>query len=140
MKRWLGALLIVVGLLVGYVSARTEVPITFLEKGNRYAGCHGTVELSLTASAATTEAVYCGGLPLGRIYNESGGSLTISIYDASTVDGTACTIYDEDGVAVGPLTIANNSSYQLPSGCSGMTWCLLVLSTGTADVTVSFGR
>jgi hypothetical protein len=127
-------------LIATYVWARTEDKVTFVEQGNRYAGCHGTVTLSLTNSAATTETVYCGGLPISRIYNTSGGALTITIYDASTRDGTACTTYDEDGVAVAALTVPNNSSCQLPSSLSGMTYCIMVLSSGSADVTVSFGR
>lgn len=125
---------------IAYAFARSEGKITFTETGNRYAGCHGTVELSLTNSATTTEAVYCGGLPLGRIYNNSGGAITVTMYDALSRDGTANAMVDEDGVAISALTIANNTSYQLPSGTSGMTWCIMVLSSGSADVTVSFGR
>jgi len=143
-KKLLVAAIVALNFLAVFVCgvlARTDAPIIFQNvPQERFAGCHGTVTLSLTASEATTEAVFVGGLPLGRIHNNSGGALTISIYDALTLSGTANVMYDEDGVQVGPITVPNGASYQMPSGAVGMTWCVLVLSTGTADVTVSFGR
>lgn len=119
---------------------RAHKDVTFLDLGSRFAGCQGSVELDITDSADTTEVVYIGGLPLGRIRNPGDEALTIAIREAPTQNGTAYVCHDKAGDAVANITIPAGGSYQFPDGMTGIAWLVLyavVGGTGSVPWTIS---
>jgi hypothetical protein len=67
-----------------------------------------------------------------RLTNNSGGAVTLTIADATTIDGTANDIKDEDGLAWGPFTLADGESRALPPGATGVTYAV-VTGSGAAS-------
>jgi len=100
---------------------------------------HKTETLSLTASSTTSEALDFREYSHGTIANESGGALTITYYAQMGPGGTALALEDEDNVAV-TQTLGDDEVCALPSACAGASFLVLVLSTGTAEVTVHCKR
>lgn len=96
---------------------------------------------TLTNDAATTGCANVSGFPIMRLINESGGSITVTFYDALSKDGTALSTYGEDSGAVDTLTVADDGSAQCPTSLAGCTWLILVLSASTAtNVTLKCER
>lgn len=104
----------------------------------------GTVALasdfSITASSDTTVAIYMGGLIPWRIMNESGGAVTVTLYDAKTINGTALSPKDADGIAPAAITLADDESRELPPGYSGVTWLVIVGSAAADNISLKAMR
>lgn len=114
--------------------ARTKAQLVESRPGNMNTWTPAVAELdNLTADADTTNIVNTGGRCVGRIRNESGRSITVTFYEASSETGNELTMYDQDGVAVAAMTLANDTSYELPTGISGAEWLIVKLSSGTAS-------
>jgi hypothetical protein len=116
--------------------ARTQVAPTYLSPIGGLDGIEGKVvhfqDFAVTTDADTTATMYLGGLLPWRIINESGGSATLTFYDARTLDGNELSLYDQDDVAVPSLTIGDDESMELPTAMAGCTW-LVVKGGGAAS-------
>lgn len=121
---------------------RTEAVLTASNPPNMNMWVPAVADLdNLTADADTTNIVNTGGRCVGRLRNESGGSITVTFYEASSETGNELTMYDQDGVAVAAVTLADDTSHELPTGISGAEWLIVKLSTGTAsDVSLILWR
>jgi hypothetical protein len=106
----------------------------------RGVGGHASVDLALTDDAATTAVVQMAGGPFGRIRNTSGGAVTITFYDATSAEGTALAVLDEDNVAISDFVVANNSSRKLPEGLAGVEYLILKASAATPTVSLHLER
>lgn len=89
-------------------------------------------DFAITTNTDTTSAMYLGGLIPWRVINESGGAATLTFYDATSVDGTALSLVDQDDVAVPSITIGDDESQELPSAMAGCT-VLVVKGAAAAD-------
>lgn len=112
--------------------ARTVLAAQSAGAPNEIASATALVPFSVTDDEDTTASIVLGGLLPWRIVNESGGAATLTFYDAIAPDGTALAAYDEDGVAVAAMTIADDASEQCPTGLSGCTY-LVVKGAAAAD-------
>lgn len=89
-------------------------------------------DFSITTDADTTAVMYVGGLIPWRIINETGGSVTLTFYDARSVDGNEFALVDQDDVAIAAITVGDDESQELPSGMAGCTY-LIVKGGGAAS-------
>jgi hypothetical protein len=136
----LTSLLLVLSLASGALSwplpPRTIVDIPqqgeSLTRATPICGAVANFAFDVTTDAATTDVIPLGGMIPWRVVNESGASATLTFYDALTVDGTALSPYDQDGVAVAAVTVGDDCSYELPSGLAGCT-CLVIKGGSAAD-------
>jgi hypothetical protein len=126
--------------------ARTEVAVTVQPSvgTSLHPVIEGVVALtdsfSVTTSTDTTAVFYCGGaIPL-RLLNNSGGAITLTIYDAVTLNGVANDVKDEDGMAWGPFTLADGESRALPSGGMGITYAVVKGSAAVSGIRCKLGR
>jgi hypothetical protein len=101
-------------------------------RASAFAGATANIPFSVTTSTDTTACIPLGGLIPWRLANESGGSATLTFYDAMTKNGTALAVYDQDSAAIGAITIGDDCSHELPSSLAGCTW-LVIKGAGAAD-------
>lgn len=106
--------------------------------GPRIADTPPIVNVGLTNDAGTTAAIAIEGRYPGRVRNTSGGPVTITFYDANSVDGTALATYDQDNTAVPAFTVADNASRELPLSLRSCKHLVPVLSTGSATLQFEF--
>lgn len=93
-------------------------------------------DFSVTDSSDTTAEVYLGGLIPWRVINESGGALTFSLYDAKLRNGTALTVYDQDGVSLASFEVADDASYELKTAFAGITNLVIVANAAADNITL----
>ena len=89
-------------------------------------------DFAITDDEDTTAAMYLGGLIPWRVINESGAAATLTMYDARSLNSTALTPVDQDGVAVAAFGIADDESHELPTALAGCT-VLVIKGAVAAD-------
>lgn len=112
--------------------ARTEVKLHVQPSISNGLSCfEGVVAktdlFAVTTDEATTSVIYMGGLMPWKIHNETGDAITLSMYDAGAVDGTALTSHDIDDIAFASITMADGTSYDI----SDLAGCLYVIVVGS---------
>lgn len=88
-----------------------------------------TDQFSITTDVDTTAVIYIGGLIPWRLHNESGGAVTVTLYDAGTKDGAELTIYDVDDQPIAAFSVADGGSVDI-SDAAGVLH--LIVKGGTA--------
>lgn len=89
--------------------------------------------VSLTNSVSTTDRMDVRGLAFGKVYNETGGSITLTYYTAKKKDSTPRRSKDEDGVG-DPQVIPDGEAHDVPVGViAGASFFVPVLGSGTAS-------
>jgi hypothetical protein len=99
-------------------------------------GAVANFAFSVTTSSDTTAAIPLSGMIPWRIINESGGSLTLTFYDALTKNGTALTPYDQDSDAISSITVGDDCSQELSSALAGCTHLVIVGSGAASGLTL----
>jgi len=121
--------------------ARTEVDLTGWDAGDTTPGLLHRGVLSLTDDESTTGVADVRGMPIGRIRNESGSQIVVTLYEAGSADGTAISLYDQNGDAIPALTIPDDSSHAIPTDALlCIEYLILKLASGTAEVTLLMMR
>lgn len=87
-------------------------------------------DFAVTTDADTTAVMYVGGLIPWRVINETGGAVTLTFYDARSINGNEFGLVDQDDVAIPSITVGDDESQELPSGMAGCTY--LVVKGGSA--------
>lgn len=111
------------------VRPEIQAPIGFADRHTIESVVAVASDFSVTTNASTTVAIPLYGLIPWQISNESGAAATLTFYNALSVDGTALSPYDEDGIAVGTMTIGDDCSHQMPTALSG---CTVLVITGAS--------
>ena len=119
---------------------RTEVRVVVLPSVG--AALHTVIEgivaltdsFSVTTSTDTSAVFYVGGAIPVRLFNNSGSAVTLTIKDATTLNGVANDVKDENGNAWGPFTLADGESRSLPAGGFGITYAVVIGSAATSGI------
>lgn len=122
------------------MASRSIVKQLSKNPGNVFAGSQGYFSLGtkITNSLASTAVMYVGGQPLGRIWNNSGSSISLTFYDMvvpsddDSLAGDALAVLDSSNAAVPAFVVADDRSRQLPAGLNAITYLVLL---GAADYT-----
>ena|GEM_PF-3802194 len=101
------------------------------------AGANATVAAACSATAANSAFINKSGLTSGVVINESGGSVTVAYYTASSFGGGAVVLKDSAGEAVSQ-TIGDDEALPLPAAAAGAAYIIPKLSSGTANLTFHF--
>ncbi len=104
-----------------------------VDKGNRR--LYGEASLSILENIANTCAILYAGLNGGRIRNASGGNLTVSFHEASSLDGEAFDVLSSAGVAQSEIVIPDQGSLLIPAACEGVEYLVLTTGLGTGTGT-----
>ena len=99
-----------------------------------------TVEVALTNAATTTAEIAMGPYVLGGVASVAGGDLTLTLTGAVSNGGTSLSLYDEDGVAVPAITLANNAYHALPTTVANIPYLIVTSNAATATVTMHFKK
>ena len=91
-----------------------------------------TETVALTDAAATTGSLNKKGYAFGCVFNESGGSVTLTYY-SKTPSGAAIPCVDSNDVAI-TQTVGDDEVADLPGALAGMPVLLPVLASGTASL------
>lgn len=90
-------------------------------------------DVSLTNSVSTSDWLDVRGIAFGKVYNETGGSITLTYYTAKKKDATPRLSKDQDGVGISQ-TIGDGEAWDIPVGAvAGSSFLVPVLSSGTAS-------
>lgn len=106
--------------------ARTEYTFALNSEGRGVGGA-ASINLAITDDAATTAVIKMAGCPFGRIRNESGGTITLTFYDATSKDGTALDLLDQDNVAApnDSFVVTDDKSRELPDSIKGCEYLVI---------------
>ena len=114
---------------------RTRIPLVIQDpignaESNVFQGAVAkTEQFAITTDADTTAVIYMGGLFPWGLHNESADAVTVTLYDAGTVDGDELTCYDVDNIAKASFSIAADGSVDI-SDVAGVLY--LVIKGGAA--------
>jgi hypothetical protein len=115
--------------------SRTQIPLVIqpplgMADANSIEGVVAkTEQFSITTDADTTAVIYMAGLIPWRLHNESGGAVTVTLYDAGEKDGAELTIYDVDNQPIAAFSVADGGSVDI-SDAAGVLH--LVIKGGAA--------
>lgn len=123
--------------------ARTQASLVVAPGIGEGDGWEGVIahamDFSITDSADTTVAIYCGGAIPWRLHNNSGGTVTVTLYDALTINGVAESLTDIDGIACPTRAMADGESWEIV-GASGVTWLVVKGSAAASGFSLTVKR
>ena len=125
--------------------ARTQASLVVanglgMADGNTFEGIIAhALDFAITASTDTTVAIYCAGAIPWRLVNNSGGPITVTLYDALTQNGVANDLTDSDGGAVPTRVMADHESWEI-TGAAGVTWLVIKGSAAASGFSLTVKR